>query len=1511
MKPIKGYVRNRYRPEGCIAKCYIAEEALEFCAEYLSNCNSIGLPTSCLIDFTVERPLGGANIKVVDGPTLAQAHRCVLVNTLEIQPYIEEHLALLQSTHPRQLKKPLWLPTEHSRTFADWLKQKVVDEKVWWLANKPRSSVVTYDGYCINGFNFATRDRDSNRITQNSGVYVVANTLQISSLKDKNPHSGDMPFYGVVSEIWQLDYLGVKNVLFKCDWVDDRGVNVDELGFIVVNLDRIGYKSDCFILVSHAKQVFYVKDQLDNSKSVVCSVSSKCNYSNEDLCDGIDEYAPLSNNFPEFGKKRNDLRNYIGMIVRARVPIIYDEWRKVPLDIKETLWTHFQEKFKLSLKAKTQVFKWMGIALRGFRCKLANEYILPNANNLSSLKKPPFEYEGIRKEDWKSFVDKILSEAFQEKSKAAKEKRAKNMYNHHLGSTGYAGLLHKRLDLGVTECEIDRNEAWLLAHRRKYGTYTPEVQQVVERISELRSQVEQGTFQSQGPNDILGEALQKKPSGSRVQGLGQFITPSMYFNVPDPTELAREHRMYQESFQFMQAQLDQMNARINACNNTEVGSSNFPNSKGGCSVKMEIDRRSPSKVTPKSVTNNPKATPKSVTNNPKATPKSVTNNPNATPKSVTNNPKATPKSVTNNNPKATPKSVTKVCPKSVTNDPTVCPKPDKNINTPPLPSPAQNPPPVVCKAISKITPRRSPRLTPSKRKVDGRKSPTNAVVYLYEQKRTTKEPVVVKPVTARKLVLRKNTRGAVKARKENKSSQMNIFSLMIESSLPRTIMIAHDLKTFGVYWESRLDEHICNKVIEFTELSNSVLEIWINGHWVLVAIDMVRRKIYYLDPLGDNPDDELKQMVNEHLKALSLGSNPLGGILPPVIGNFSASFQNFYAFNCKLKGNIPQEIGNLRGLTLLSLFNNDLNGTISPTMGRLKQLRGLSLKYNNLEGSIPYDLCHLKLMYGIRLTGNKLSGHIPPCLASLTSLRELHLGSNKLTSSIPSSLWSLEYILMINLSSNSLNDSLPSNIQTLKVLRVLDLSRNQLSGDISTIGALVDLETLSLASNQFQGPIPESVGSLISLESLDLSGNNLSGKIPKSLETLSHLKQFNASHNRLEGKILVKGSFKNFSAESFFGNYALCGLPKFRVPPCKQGDSKSTKNVALIVLKYILPPIVSSVLIVIIIIMYIRCRKRSTKKSDHEDFLPLATWRRTSYLDIQRATDEFNECNLLGTGSFGSVYKGTISDWTNVAIKIFNLQLERAFRSFDSECEVLRNVCHRNLIKILSSCSNPDFKALVLEFMPNGSLENWLYSHNYFLDILERLNIMIDVGSALEYIHHDHSSAPIIHCDLKPTNILLDENMVAHVSDFGISKLLGEGEDSVIQTMTMATIGYMAPEYGSEGIVSAKCDVYSYGVLLMETFTRKRPTDEMFTGEMSLRRWVKESLPHRVSEVVDANLVREEQAFSAKMDCLLSIMDLALDCCMESPDKRMHMTDAAAKLKKIKVKFLDDVAPSS
>ncbi|XP_057998184.1 probable LRR receptor-like serine/threonine-protein kinase At3g47570 [Hevea brasiliensis] len=275
----------------------------------------------------------------------------------------------------------------------------------------------------------------------------------------------------------------------------------------------------------------------------------------------------------------------------------------------------------------------------------------------------------------------------------------------------------------------------------------------------------------------------------------------------------------------------------------------------------------------------------------------------------------------------------------------------------------------------------------------------------------------------------------------------------------------------------------------------------------------------------------------------------------------------------------------------------------------------------------------------------------------------------------------------------------------------------------------------------------------------------------------------------------------------------------------------------------------------------------------------------------------------------GTVYKGRISDGMDVARKVFNLQLDGAFKSFDAECEVMSNIRHRNLVKIISCCSNIDLKALVLDYMPNGSLEKLLYSHNYCLDILQRLDIMIDVASALEYLHHGFSR-PIVHCDLKPSNVLLDANMVAHVADFGIAKLLGEG-DSMTQTRTLATIGNMAPEYGSEGIVSMKGDVYSFGILLMETFKRKKPTDDMFGGRMSLKEYIKEALPDAVVEIADANLLTGEENFADKKDGVSFILGLSVECCVEVPDERNGITQVLSTLVTIRTQFLATLAKTN
>ncbi|XP_052288713.1 receptor kinase-like protein Xa21 [Citrus sinensis] len=646
-------------------------------------------------------------------------------------------------------------------------------------------------------------------------------------------------------------------------------------------------------------------------------------------------------------------------------------------------------------------------------------------------------------------------------------------------------------------------------------------------------------------------------------------------------------------------------------------------------------------------------------------------------------------------------------------------------------------------------------------------------------------------------------------------------------------------------------------------------------------------------------------LVNcKSLKVIALAENPVDGVLPSSIGNLSVSVEEIYMYKCNIHGRIPKEIGNLINLTTLSLGDNNLSGSLPITLGRLKKLQGLDLQNNKFEGPIPQEFCHFSRLYVVYLNRNKLSGSIPSCLGDLNSLRILSLSSNELTSVIPSTFWNLEDILGFDFSSNSLNGSLPLEIENLKAVVDIYLSRNNLSGNIpSTIIGLKNLQHLSLEHNKLQGPIPESFGELVSLEFLDLSNNDLSGVIPASLEKLLYLKSLNLSFNKLVGEIPRGGAFANFSAESFIGNDLLCGSPYLHVPLCKSSPHKKSRK-QVILLGVVLP--LSTVFIVTVILvltfgLITRCCKRRSTEVSHikAGMSPQVMWRRYSHDELLRATDQFSEENLIGIGSYGSVYKGRFPDGIEVAIKVFHLQREGALNSFDAECEILKTIRHRNLVKIISSCTNHNFKALVLEYMPKGSLEDCMYASNFNLDIFQRLGIMIDVASALEYLHFGHSN-PIVHCDIKPSNVLLDDSMVAHLSDFGIAKLLSE-EDSMKQTQTLATIGYIAPEYGREGQVSIKGDVYNYGIMLMEVFTGMKPTNEFFTGEMSIKRWINDSLP-AVMNIMDTNLLSEdeEHANVAKQSCASSVLSLAMECTSESPENRVNTKEIISRLIKIR-----------
>ncbi|KAK4368306.1 hypothetical protein RND71_012098 [Anisodus tanguticus] len=637
------------------------------------------------------------------------------------------------------------------------------------------------------------------------------------------------------------------------------------------------------------------------------------------------------------------------------------------------------------------------------------------------------------------------------------------------------------------------------------------------------------------------------------------------------------------------------------------------------------------------------------------------------------------------------------------------------------------------------------------------------------------------------------------------------------------------------------------------------------------------------------------------LRELVLSQNPLGGAFPASVGKFSDSLQIFEAHSCQLKGVIPEEIGNLTGVTKLNLFNNELTGHIPNTVQGMLNLQQLYLQSNRIKGTIPDAMCILKNLGGLGLSANQFSGSVPPCLGNVTSLRYLYLDNNRLNSTLPASLGGLQDVIVFNASSNLLSGKIPLEIGNLEAATLIDMSKNDFFGKIpSTLGGLDKLIDLSLAHNRLDGPIPDSFGKMLALEFLDLSFNNLSGEIPKSLEALLYLKYLNLSFNELSGKIPTSGPFENATGQSFLSNEALCGDSKFNVPAC---FLKSPKRKKTILVLYIL--LGTGLLFISLAVTYVFLRLRKKKKNAGQADVSLVKGHeRISYYELEQATGGFDESNLLGNGSFSIVYKGILKDGTLLAAKVFNVELEGAFKSFDTECEMLRSLRHRNLTKVITSCSNPDFKALILEYMPNGTLEKWLYCHNFFLDMLQRLSIMIDVASAMDYLHNGYST-PVVHCDLKPSNILLDQAMVGHVSDFGIAKLLGAGE-TFVQTRTIATIGYIAPEYGQDGIVSTSCDIYSFGILMMETFTRRRPSDEIFSGDLSIRRWVSDSFPSGIHKVVDANLVQlgDEQT-DAKIQCLLSIMELALSCTLVTPDARISMDDALSTLKRIRLQFVN------
>ncbi|MQM03551.1 hypothetical protein Taro_036340 [Colocasia esculenta] len=682
-----------------------------------------------------------------------------------------------------------------------------------------------------------------------------------------------------------------------------------------------------------------------------------------------------------------------------------------------------------------------------------------------------------------------------------------------------------------------------------------------------------------------------------------------------------------------------------------------------------------------------------------------------------------------------------------------------------------------------------------------------------------------------------------------------------------------------------------------------------------------------------------------HLEELELAANNLRGELPSAIGLLHTNLSQIHLEENLIDGAIPPSIANLSNLTLLNLSSNLLNGTIPSEISLLQKLERLCLSNNLLHGTIPAPLGALSHMGLLDLSRNQLSGTIPITLANLTQLRKLMLNGNLLSGTIPSSLGKCENLEVLDLSYNRLTGTVPAEVASLSNMAIyfnlsnnlligtipleltkmdkvweIDLSSNNFSGKIPpNLEGCEEAELINFSHNSLQGPVPGSLGQLLNLRSLDLSFNFLSGEIPASLQRCSSLVHLNLSFNNFSGPLPTGGLFNSLSADAIKGNPLICGtLPLLKSCNLKKSTALHSRGfLALLV----------TVVSISAFTLTIGCKvgfkkvkgmvlRRKEDASSWSVASLVSSYPRITYRELWKATRGFHQNGLIGSGSFGHVYKGVLSDGTVVAVKVLQLQTGNSTKSFTRECQVLKRIRHRNLMRIITACSLPDFKALVLPFMTNGSLEDHLYpeGQDSNLTLPERLNICSDIAEGIAYLHH-HSPVQVIHCDLKPSNILLNDEMTALVSDFGIARLVvtvGEGNMAVENTssstanLLCGSIGYVAPEYGMGKSPSTKGDVYSYGVLVLEMITRRRPTDEMFSGALSLQKWVKRHYQGQLGKVIDPSLTQILQDQNAQIRdmwevVILELVELGLLCTQDAPSTRPTMVDIADDLDRLKL----------
>ncbi|KAK7266673.1 hypothetical protein RIF29_19323 [Crotalaria pallida] len=500
------------------------------------------------------------------------------------------------------------------------------------------------------------------------------------------------------------------------------------------------------------------------------------------------------------------------------------------------------------------------------------------------------------------------------------------------------------------------------------------------------------------------------------------------------------------------------------------------------------------------------------------------------------------------------------------------------------------------------------------------------------------------------------------------------------------------------------------------------------------------------------------------------------------------------------------------------------------------------------------------LVISLGTPSQNLSGTLSPSIGNLTNLQSVLLQNNNITGPIPSELGKL-----------------------IK-LHTLDLSNNFFFGEIPpSLGHLRSLQYLRLNNNSFDGECPESLANMAQLAFLDLSYNNLNGSVPRILA-----KSFNIVGNPL---ICGKGKEKNCYGMTLMPMSMNLNNTEDALPSSKPKAHKLAIAIGLSL------SCLSLIVLGFGLVLWWRHRHNQqtffdVKDRHHHEEVYLGNLKRFKLRELQIATNNFSNKNILGKGGFGIVYKGVLSDSTLVAVK--RLKDGNAIGGdiqFQTEVEMISLAVHRNLLRLYGFCMTPTERLLVYPYMSNGSVASRLKGKPV-LDWGTRKQIALGAARGLLYLH-EQCDPKIIHRDVKAANILLDDYCEAVVGDFGLAKLL-DHQDSHVTTAVRGTVGHIAPEYLSTGQSSEKTDVFGFGILLLELITGQRALEfgKAANQKGAMLDWVRKIHQEKKLEfLVDKDLKNNYDRIE-----LEEIVQVALLCTQYLPSHRPKMSEVVRML---------------